>query len=169
MGFDHSIRAQARLARARQEEGLPTWRCSGLPRLFSPQLAAAKVSRSNFGPNQRKFHRHFKGVFSYGNMEVRILPPQPANHRLTENAVRRQMHQLRTKAMGAGDRSVFAEKRTDRPTSWTLRQPFPLAARLQSTCRYRTKGKPLRPALAPVFSDVAGARSISLSCGIRAS
>jgi hypothetical protein len=28
-----------------------------------PQLAAAKVSKSNFLPKQRKFSRHFKGVF----------------------------------------------------------------------------------------------------------
>jgi hypothetical protein len=28
-----------------------------------PQLAAAKVSKSSFRPKQRKFRRHFKGVF----------------------------------------------------------------------------------------------------------
>jgi hypothetical protein len=42
-----------------------------------PQLAAAKVSKSSFRPKQRKFRRHFKGVFSNGNIEVRILPSQP--------------------------------------------------------------------------------------------
>src|ERR1700730_1619202 len=50
-----------------------------LARLFITQLAAAKVSRPDFGPNQRKFRRHFKGVFWNGNMEVRILPGQPAS------------------------------------------------------------------------------------------
>jgi hypothetical protein len=50
-----------------------------LARLFITQLAAAKVSRPDFGPNQRKFRRHFKGVFWNGNMEVRILPGQPGS------------------------------------------------------------------------------------------
>ena len=44
-----------------------------------PQLAAAKVSKSNFRPKQRKFRRHFKGAFRTGNMEVRILQGQPGS------------------------------------------------------------------------------------------
>jgi hypothetical protein len=49
-------------------------RCGGCSRR---QLAAVKVSKSNFQPKQRKFRRHFKGVFFNRNMEVRILPGQP--------------------------------------------------------------------------------------------
>ena len=49
-------------------------------RLFSTQLEAAKVSKPDFRPNQRKFRRHFKGVFWNGIMEVRILPGQPGSH-----------------------------------------------------------------------------------------
>jgi hypothetical protein len=50
-----------------------------LPGLLTLQLAGAKVSKSNFGPKQPKFHRYFKGVFQNGNMEVRILPGQPGS------------------------------------------------------------------------------------------
>jgi hypothetical protein len=43
------------------------------------ELAAAIVSDPKFRVNGRKFLRHFKGVFRSGNMEVRILPGQPAS------------------------------------------------------------------------------------------
>jgi hypothetical protein len=53
-------------------------------RITRPQLAGAKVSKSNFGPKQRKFPRHFKGHFSIGNVRVRILPGQPRIPRFRE-------------------------------------------------------------------------------------
>src|ERR1700687_690604 len=65
---------------AKTEVDLPGAALSNpLVRLFSIQLAAAKVSKPDFGPNQRKFRRHFKGLFWNGNMEVRILPGQPTS------------------------------------------------------------------------------------------
>jgi hypothetical protein len=41
------------------------------------QLTAAKVSDPGIRAKVRKFRRHFKGHFSIGNVQVRILPGQP--------------------------------------------------------------------------------------------
>jgi hypothetical protein len=48
-------------------------------RVQDTQLAAAKVSTPQFGGKVRKFPRHFKGHFSNGNVQVRILPGQPGS------------------------------------------------------------------------------------------
>jgi hypothetical protein len=44
------------------------------------QLAGAKVSSPVFSANLRKFMRHFKGLFAFGNVEVRSLRGQPTSH-----------------------------------------------------------------------------------------
>ena len=49
-------------------------------RIRDIQLSAAKVSNPKFRGKKRKFPRHFKGHFSIGNMQVRILPGQPGSH-----------------------------------------------------------------------------------------
>ena len=48
-------------------------------RIQNAQLTAAKVSNPRFRGKVRKFPRHFKGHFSIGNIQVRILPGQPAS------------------------------------------------------------------------------------------
>jgi hypothetical protein len=48
--------------------------------IFRTQLLAAKVSNLRFRGKVRKFPRHFKGHFSIGNVQVRILPGQPTSH-----------------------------------------------------------------------------------------
>jgi hypothetical protein len=47
--------------------------------IFRTQLLAAKVSNLRFRGKVRKFPRHFKGHFSIGNVQVRILPGQPTS------------------------------------------------------------------------------------------
>jgi hypothetical protein len=46
-------------------------------RILKAQLLTAKVSNPRFQAKVRKFPRHFKGHFSIGNVQVRILPGQP--------------------------------------------------------------------------------------------
>jgi hypothetical protein len=48
-------------------------------RILDAQLLAAKVSNPRFRGKVRKFPRHFKGHFSIGNVQVRILPGQPGS------------------------------------------------------------------------------------------
>jgi hypothetical protein len=50
------------------------------------QLTAAKVSNPKFRGKVRKFSRHFKGHFSIGNVQVRILRGQPGSAALGESA-----------------------------------------------------------------------------------
>jgi hypothetical protein len=53
-------------------------------RILKAQLLAAKVSNPRFRAKVRKFPRHFKGHFSIGNMQVRILRGQPGIPRFRE-------------------------------------------------------------------------------------
>ena len=48
-------------------------------RIQDVQLPAAKVSNPRFRGKERKFPRHFKGHFSIGNVQVRILRGQPSS------------------------------------------------------------------------------------------
>jgi hypothetical protein len=48
-------------------------------RIQDAQLTVAKVSNPRFRGKVRKFPRHFKGHFSIGNMQVRILRGQPGS------------------------------------------------------------------------------------------
>src|SRR5579863_1857323 len=52
------------------------------------QLAAAKVSEPEFCGNMRKFWRDFKGLFPIRNVQVRILPGQPASSGFVQVSLR---------------------------------------------------------------------------------
>ena len=54
-------------------------------RISNEQLADAKVSSPIFPAKLRKFMRHFKGLFAFGNVEVRSLRGQPATHSTGES------------------------------------------------------------------------------------
>src|ERR1700686_1313938 len=56
-------------------------------RIQDVQLPAAKVSNPRFRGKERKFPRHFKGHFSIGNVQVRILRGQPASPALRDFAL----------------------------------------------------------------------------------
>jgi hypothetical protein len=56
-------------------------------RMRDIQLSGAKVSNPKFRGEKRKFPRHFKGHFSIGNMQVRILPGQPGSHSTQDSTV----------------------------------------------------------------------------------
>ena len=48
------------------------------PSLLISRLKARKVSKAGSSAAEAKFSRHFKDVFSIGNVGVRSLPGQPA-------------------------------------------------------------------------------------------
>jgi hypothetical protein len=59
-------------------------------RIQDAQLTAAKVSNPRFRGKVRKFPRHFKGHFSIGNVQVRILRGQPGSLEAGESTPQRR-------------------------------------------------------------------------------